>query len=317
MDGQTSGRDSADAVGVLGCGPELGAIGEQISGHDSAGCGGVLGCGRERGAMDGQTSGRDSADAVGVLRCGRERGAMDGQTSGHDSADAVGVLGCGPKRGAMDGQSSGLDSADSWGVLGCGPERDAMDGQSSGLDSADSGSPTSGQRPTQHEPRMNCKPPCADGELELVEIHSPRFEELRQAGYLCDQWDWENRKLLFNPRARKATVAQRREILRRDGYCCRTPGCPHRMWLQLHHTVYFSRHGKTVRANLVPLCFRCHSNVHQGLLKIRGNADGTLTFTDAQGLDLGSAYALGVADWLNFWVGWTGGEFARHLPRTG
>ena len=161
----------------------------------------------------------------------------------------------------------------------------------------------------------SCKPPCADGELELVEIGSARFVELLAAGHMDDKWDWQNRQLLFNPRARKATVAQRREILRRDGYCCRTPGCPHRMWLQLHHTVFFSRCGKTVRQNLVPLCFRCHTNVHAGRLKITGNADGTLTFTDAQGSNLDYVHALGIAEWLNFWVGWTGGESDRHQPK--
>ena len=159
------------------------------------------------------------------------------------------------------------------------------------------------------------KPPCADHEVEAVEIGSARFEELVALGHFDEKYDWQNPRLTFNPRARKATVAQRKEILRRDGYCCRTPGCPHRMWLQLHHTVYFSRCGETVRKNLVPLCFRCHTNVHNGLLKITGNADGSLTFTDASGNDLERTRALGIADWLNFWVGWRGGQQDRHQPR--
>jgi hypothetical protein len=150
--------------------------------------------------------------------------------------------------------------------------------------------------------------------LELVEFGSERFEALHGQGQVEEKFDWQNRRLTFNPRARKPTVAQRREILRRDGYCCRTPGCPHRMWLHLHHRVYFSQHGETVRSNLVPLCSRCHSNVHKGLLRISGNADGTLSFTTAEGVSLEDAHLLDVADWLNFWLGWTGDEGDRHQP---
>jgi 5-methylcytosine-specific restriction endonuclease McrA len=86
------------------------------------------------------------------------------------------------------------------------------------------------------------------------------------------------------------------------------------MWLHLHHRVYFSQHGETVRSNLVPLCSRCHSNVHKGLLRISGNADGTLSFTTAEGVSLEDAHLLDVADWLNFWLGWTGDEGDRHQP---
>ena len=35
---------------------------------------------------------------------------------------------------------------------------------------------------------------------------------------------WRNRRLRFNEEARLPTPAQRREMLRRDGYCCSTPG---------------------------------------------------------------------------------------------
>ena len=86
------------------------------------------------------------------------------------------------------------------------------------------------------------------------------------------------------------------------------------MWLQLHHAVFFSPCGETVRANLVSLCSRCHK-CPQEQLAITGNADGTLTFTNGQGDDLGYAHPLDVADWLNFWLGWTGDEQDRHGPR--
>ena len=40
--------------------------------------------------------------------------------------------------------------------------------------------------------------------------------------------NWKNRHLRFNRRSRFATRAQRQELLRRDGWACRTPGCPNR-----------------------------------------------------------------------------------------
>jgi hypothetical protein len=158
------------------------------------------------------------------------------------------------------------------------------------------------------------QPPCTDQELEIVALDSPRFEELRAAELVEEPLDWENRRLLFRPRARTATAAQRREVLRRDGYCCRTPGCPHRMWLELHHLVFFSRQGETVRANLVTLCSRCHRNVHNGSLKIAGDADGRLIFTDARGHDLEQLHAVDLAGWLNFYFGWCGREEDGYRP---
>ncbi len=66
--------------------------------------------------------------------------------------------------------------------------------------------------------------------------------------------DWRNRRLRFNEEARLPTSAQRREMLRRDGYCCSTPGCPNHLWLEVHHVVLYSRRGKTIGSNLVTLC---------------------------------------------------------------
>ncbi len=47
--------------------------------------------------------------------------------------------------------------------------------------------------------------------------------------------------------------------------CCRS-----RHRVQVHHVIWVSRGGKTEFENLVPLCRRCHSLVHGGLLVIEG-----------------------------------------------
>ena len=239
-------------------------------------------------------------------------GAGDESDAGEDNRPARAVVHDGPFAGAEIGPARAVagDTPAVQGDAGGAADEAAVEAADEAAYARDSQSP---DRPARVD--SNVRPPCADQDFELVDFGSARFAELAADGYLDERFDWQNRRLLFNPRARKATAAQRREILRRDGYCCRTPGCPHRMWLQLHHTVFFSRCGETVRANLVPLCFRCHKNVHEGLLKITGDADCRLTFTDAHGLNLQRAHAIGVADWLNFWIGWFGNEDDRHQPK--
>ena len=107
----------------------------------------------------------------------------------------------------------------------------------------------------------------------------------------------------------------RRELLRRDGYRCATPGCPHHLFLQIHHIVFYCQGGHTVPENLVVLCSRCHKNVHEGNLRIEGRAPDELRFLDRQGRDLRFQHRLDTAHWLDIWLGWNGGEYATHYQR--
>ena len=107
----------------------------------------------------------------------------------------------------------------------------------------------------------------------------------------------------------------RRGLLRRDGYRCATRGCPHHLFLQIHHVVFYSLSGKTVPENLVVLCSRCHKNVHEGNLRIEGRAPDGLRFLDRQGRDLRFQHRLDTAHWLDIWLGWNGGEYATHYQR--
>ena len=104
----------------------------------------------------------------------------------------------------------------------------------------------------------------------------------------------------------------RQQVLRRDGYRCATPGCPHHLFLHTHHIVFYCRGGKTVPGNLVVLCSRCHKNVHEGHLRIEGQAPHDLHFLDRQGRDLRYQHRLDTAHWLDIWLGWSGGELDSH-----
>ncbi len=119
---------------------------------------------------------------------------------------------------------------------------------------------------------------------------------------------WENSRLRYNPESRVATPAQRAELVRRDGYRCKTPGCPHHLFLEVHHIKFYAEHGQTVPDNLVCLCSKCHRNVHEGHLRIQGQAPHHLTFRDASGRDLQRQSQLQLAEGLDFFVGWQGEE---------
>ena len=152
--------------------------------------------------------------------------------------------------------------------------------------------------------------PLWDQTLAIHQVPCPDNEDL-----ILLANDWRNHRLRFNEEARLPTPAQRREMLRRDGYCCSTPGCPNHLWLEVHHVVLYSRKGKTIGSNLVTLCSRCHKNVHRGHLRISGQAPNKLVFRDSDGRDLYRTHRLGVAGWLDFWLGWSGERADSHQRR--
>ena len=106
---------------------------------------------------------------------------------------------------------------------------------------------------------------------------------------------WTNERLRFNGEARALTPAQRQEVLRRDGYCCATPGCPNHLWMEVHHIVFYSQKGATVPPNLVIACSICHRNIHKGLLRVTGTAPDGLLWANRLGSAVGGSR---VGEWL-------------------
>ena len=127
----------------------------------------------------------------------------------------------------------------------------------------------------------------------------------------------QNKNVCFNPHNRHATKAQKREVLRREGWCCATPGCPHKIWLHLHHLIPYSQGGPTLAHNVLGICVSCHCNVHDGLLKIFLNDKGKLVFTDADGNCLTEQADLMLAGWLDFHEGWHGEREDSYRMRWG
>jgi len=71
-----------------------------------------------------------------------------------------------------------------------------------------------------------------------------------------------------------------------DGQRCRFPGCPVRRHLDAHHVRWWSRGGATDLANLILLCARHHTLVHEDGFQLTLAADRTLTVTTSTGVPI-------------------------------
>ena len=166
---------------------------------------------------------------------------------------------------------------------------------------------------------------ATEAELIAVALGTPSLEEPEQpsepkrltcvAELELPQASWTNPRLRFNPHKRLATKAQRREILRRDGWKCSVPGCCSSVWLHLHHLKSYAEGGETKPENVASLCAGCHRNLHAGLLQISVNTEGKLIYLDAEGRRLDRSVNLEMAGWLDWWHGWKGREEDSHYAR--
>jgi hypothetical protein len=93
----------------------------------------------------------------------------------------------------------------------------------------------------------------------------------------------DRQPLALGRRKRRATKAQRRALLRRDGGCAR-PGCPEARIerLHAHHLRHWLFGGRTDLLNLVLLCDTDHGLVHD-LDLVMTRRDGTLVVTAPDG----------------------------------
>ncbi|HEY3844077.1 MAG TPA: HNH endonuclease [Acidimicrobiales bacterium] len=126
----------------------------------------------------------------------------------------------------------------------------------------------------------------SDGECEIQGIGPISREVARRLA--CDAqvvFSVEGRDgcILDQKRARRSpTVAQRREIARRDKGC-RFPGCSFTNFTQVHHVVLWTSGGETNQSNLITLCGRHHSAVHELGWSMHGDPDGVVTFNSPHG----------------------------------
>jgi len=100
------------------------------------------------------------------------------------------------------------------------------------------------------------------------------------------------RVLIENAQGRPLSVSQARRtppfflrslLTLRDG-TCRFPGCSNDVFLHAHHIEHWSKGGPTTKDNLVLVCSRHHTILHEGHWKIQGNPSGEISFVSPEGL---------------------------------
>ena len=89
-------------------------------------------------------------------------------------------------------------------------------------------------------------------------------------------------------RTRAIPPALRRAVEARDGGC-RYPGCEHRRFLDTHHVVHWAQGGETAKGNLILVCRHHHRLVHEGGVRVSGDADRGVSFRMRDGTTLQSA----------------------------
>ncbi len=75
--------------------------------------------------------------------------------------------------------------------------------------------------------------------------------------------------LAIGRKSRIIPKALERAVRARDRNCCRFPGCNNRRFLHCHHVEHWANDGETCLDNLLLLCTRHHTLVHEGGFRIR------------------------------------------------
>lgn len=157
--------------------------------------------------------------------------------------------------------------------------RDALARQTDGEDRAD----------VRHMVVLYACRSCGRNEVETgagaIELGEAAAATLACSAKCCDL-DSEGRTVSHGG---AVPAAVRRAVMLRDRMRCRALGCTGRRYVDLHHITAREHGGEHSRRNCLLLCGRCHARVHDGRLRIEGDADGELRFYDASGNPLGAA----------------------------
>jgi hypothetical protein len=86
-------------------------------------------------------------------------------------------------------------------------------------------------------------------------------------------------------RTRAISPALRRALRSRDGGC-RFPGCTNTRFLHAHHIKHWARGGETKLGNLIELCSRHHTCVHEGGYTVALDAEGVPEFRTPGGWEI-------------------------------
>ncbi|MEZ4295292.1 MAG: hypothetical protein R3B70_09985 [Polyangiaceae bacterium] len=132
---------------------------------------------------------------------------------------------------------------------------------------------------------------CARTELDTgsgaMELGEPAASTLA-----CGAREWDLRtEGRAVQRGGPLPAAIERAVRLRDRQTCRVPGCLRRRYVDVHHITFQSKGGEHSRHNCVCLCTTHHGLLHDGRLRIEGDAEGELVFHDETGALLAAPLA--------------------------
>jgi len=96
--------------------------------------------------------------------------------------------------------------------------------------------------------------------------------------------DDKGEPLSIGRKSRIVPLAMQRALRARDNNCCTFPGCPNRRFLHCHHVTHWSRSGETNLDNLMLLCTRHHTLVHEGGFRIEKDFQDRWIFLRPDGI---------------------------------
>jgi len=91
--------------------------------------------------------------------------------------------------------------------------------------------------------------------------------------------------LRIGRKARTVSPALRRAVERRDGGC-RFPGCTQTQHVDAHHILHWADGGPTDLNNLMSLCRKHHTWVHEGSFTVHVSAEGETEFRNRHGMPM-------------------------------
>jgi hypothetical protein len=96
--------------------------------------------------------------------------------------------------------------------------------------------------------------------------------------------DDKGEPLSIGRKSRIVPKALQRAVSARDNNCCTFPGCTNRRFLNYHHVKHWSSNGETSLDNLMLLCTRHHTLVHEGGFRIEKDFQDRWTFLRPDGI---------------------------------
>jgi uncharacterized protein DUF222/HNH endonuclease len=96
--------------------------------------------------------------------------------------------------------------------------------------------------------------------------------------------DDKGEPLSIGRKSRIVPTAMQRALRARDSNCCTFPGCHNRRFLHNHHIKHWSNHGETNLDNLMLLCTRHHTLVHEGGFRIEKDFQDRWSFLRPDGI---------------------------------